>query len=194
MAPHKNTFVHVLKRERDSKNIICMIFELTEQLRTSDWNKRKKEKVAQGFPMEQFKISRYIAQSWQCDWASPVVVVPKSNGKLWLCGDYKVIYQCRNGRPAVYFTLGGRHFHEVDLSQAYAQVKDEEKSQKYLTINTIKGLYGVRNQDSATTVSINNGSDSPGNSRCMLHRWYGSDGKMRQRAFISDKIGAGEVV
>ena len=36
---------------------------------------------------------------------------------------------------------GGQVFSKIDLSHAYQQVEVDEDSQKYLTINTHKGLY-----------------------------------------------------
>ena len=86
------------------------------------------------------------------DWASPIVVVPKADGKLRLCGDYKVtINQETVDQPYplptaedIFTTLaGGEHFTKIDLSNAYAQVGMEENSRKFLTINTPKGLYEV---------------------------------------------------
>lgn len=86
------------------------------------------------------------------EWASPIVVVPKANGQLRLCGDYKVsINSAVIDQPYtlptaedIFATLaGGSQFTKLDLSDAYAQVKVDEKSRKYLTINTVKGLYEV---------------------------------------------------
>ena len=36
---------------------------------------------------------------------------------------------------------GGKHFTKLDMSQAYLQLEIDEASKKYLTVNTIKGLY-----------------------------------------------------
>ena len=42
----------------------------------------------------------------------------------------------------IFATLAGcEHFTKIELLNAYAQVGMEETSQKYLTINTPKGLY-----------------------------------------------------
>ena len=80
------------------------------------------------------------------------MVVPKGNGQLRLCDDYKVsINSAVNDQPYtlptaddIFATLaGGSLFTKLDLSNAYAQVKMDEKSRQYLTINTVKGLYEV---------------------------------------------------
>ena len=84
------------------------------------------------------------------EWAAPIVPVPKKDGKVRLCGDYKVtVNQCLNvdqypiPKPdELMATLPtGRYFSKLDLSQAYQQMQMEEESAKYLTINTHLGLY-----------------------------------------------------
>ena len=66
------------------------------------------------------------------DWASPIVVVPKADGKLRLCGDYKVtINQETVDQPYplpraedIFATLaGGEHFTKIDLSNAYSRIR-----------------------------------------------------------------------
>ena len=92
--------------------------------------------------------------------ASPIVIVPKSDGRFRICGDYKrTVNPCLDNdtfpqpTPEELFSKinVGRKFSKVDLSQAYLQMQLEEQSQKYLTINTSKGLkhytrmpYGVK--------------------------------------------------
>ncbi len=67
-----------------------------------------------------------------------------------ICGDYKVtvnpelnVDQYPLPRPEDLFAVlaGGKHFTTLDLSQAYNQLKLEESSKPYLTINTHRGLY-----------------------------------------------------
>lgn len=76
------------------------------------------------------------------DWAAPVVCVPKKNGKIRLCGDYKVttngvldVDQYPLPRPEDIFAklAGGKSFTTLDLTQAYNQL--------VVTINTHRGLY-----------------------------------------------------
>ncbi|XP_062500846.1 uncharacterized protein K02A2.6-like [Corticium candelabrum] len=86
------------------------------------------------------------------DWAAPVVVVRRRDGSLRICGDYKVTvnsYLEMNAYPLpnpqdLFATLargGGRYFSELEMKQAYLQMKVSPQSQKYLTINKSKGLF-----------------------------------------------------
>ena len=83
------------------------------------------------------------------EWASPIVIVPKSDGRLRICGDYKrTVNPCLDNdtfpqpTPEELFSKihVGKKFSKIDLSQAYLHMQLEEQSQKYLTINTSKGL------------------------------------------------------
>ena len=84
------------------------------------------------------------------EWAAPVVVVPKGDGCLRVCGDYKttinpvlVVDKYPLPRPDDLMSqlAGGEKFSKIDLSQAYQQVQLDEESRKYVTINTHQGLY-----------------------------------------------------
>ena len=81
----------------------------------------------------------------QSDWAAPVVSVLKKDGTLRVCGDYKMtVNQCAdvdqyplpNAEDLFPTLCRGKILSKIDLSHAYHQVE-----QKYLTINTHKGLY-----------------------------------------------------
>ena len=83
-------------------------------------------------------------------WAVPIVAVPKKDGKIRLCGDYKVnvnksleVDQYLLPKPANLFATlaGSQKFTKLDLSQAYQQLLLDEDSRRYVTINTHKGLY-----------------------------------------------------
>ena len=84
------------------------------------------------------------------EWAAPIVTVPKSDGRIRLCGDYKVtvnqalsVDQYPLPKPEDLFaTLANGHkFTKLDLSQAYLQLQLDESSRAYVTINTHQGLY-----------------------------------------------------
>lgn len=84
------------------------------------------------------------------DWEAPVVKVPKKDGRVRICGDYKVtvnasldVDQYPLPRPEDLFATlaGGKYFSTLDLSHAYNQLILEEDSRNFLTINTHKGLY-----------------------------------------------------
>ena len=83
-------------------------------------------------------------------WAAPIVVVRKSDGNIRICGDYKVTvntylepgtYPMPNPRYLFATLAGGKRFTRLDMKQAYQQMKVDKESQKYLTINTNKGLF-----------------------------------------------------
>jgi len=84
------------------------------------------------------------------EWATPIVAVPKKDGKIRICGDYKVtVNQCLEvdqyplPRPDDLFATlaGGKYFSTLDLSHAYNQLPLHQDSCKYVTITTHKGLY-----------------------------------------------------
>jgi len=65
----------------------------------------------------------------QSDWASPVVVVPKADGSVRLCGDYKVTinqvvddeqYPLRTAQDLYSTLAGSKVFTKLDLVHAYA--------------------------------------------------------------------------
>lgn len=84
------------------------------------------------------------------EWATPIVPVVKKNGDVRICGDFKVTVNpalCVEKYPIpriedLFASLsGGQHFSKLDLSHAYLQMVMEEKSRKFLTITTSKGLF-----------------------------------------------------
>lgn len=84
------------------------------------------------------------------EWASPIVVVPKGDGSIRICGDYKVTINPLiedNSYPLptsedLFATLAGSEvFSKIDLSHAYQQLELTENSKELCTINTHQGLY-----------------------------------------------------
>ena len=84
------------------------------------------------------------------EWATPLVAVPKRNGGVRLCGDYKKTLnpflkadKYPLPRPVDLMTCltGGFKFSKLDLSSAYQQMELEERSCQFVTINTPRGLY-----------------------------------------------------
>ena len=83
-------------------------------------------------------------------WAAPVVPVPKGDGQIRLCGDYKVtinpvldVDQYPLPKPDDLFATlaGGKKFTKIDLTHAYQQMSLEESCRELVTINTHRGLY-----------------------------------------------------
>ena len=84
------------------------------------------------------------------DWAAPIVPVPKSDGTVRICEDYKVTvnpvlkidqYLVPTAEDLSETLAGGKTFTKLDLTQAYQQVVLDPASRRYITINTHKGLY-----------------------------------------------------
>ena len=107
-----------------------------------------KERVEAEFNrLEQQGIIKKVEQS---NWAAPIVIVPKTDKSLRICGDYKVSinpWVKTEGYPLptiqdLFSSLAdGKYFTTLDLQHAYQQLEVEESSQELLTINTHKGLY-----------------------------------------------------
>ncbi|KAL0159699.1 hypothetical protein M9458_043424 [Cirrhinus mrigala] len=75
---------------------------------------------------------------------------PKSDKSIRICGDYKVTinqnleeetYPLPNTEDLFAKLAGGTLFSKLDLAHAYQQLKLDQNSEKYLTINTHCGLY-----------------------------------------------------
>ena len=86
------------------------------------------------------------------EWASPIVVVQKTDGRVRICGDYKVSvnpvldvdqYPLPNIEDIFATLSGGVYFSKLDLSNAYQQLELEEDAKNVLTINTHKGLFRI---------------------------------------------------
>ena len=83
-------------------------------------------------------------------WAAPIVTMPKKDGTVRICGDYKVtvnpvldVDQYPLPWPEDLFATlaGGKFFSTLDLTHAYNQVVLDDDALKYLTISTHRGLY-----------------------------------------------------
>ena len=84
------------------------------------------------------------------EWATPIVPVPKKDGSVRLCGDYKITvnpelqaeqYPLPRIEDIFANLAGGQKFSKIDLRQAYHQIEMEEDSKKYLTIDSNMGLF-----------------------------------------------------
>ena len=84
------------------------------------------------------------------EWAAPIAPIVKPDGKVRICGDYKLtvnkvskteIYPLPLVEDLLAKLAGGVVFTKLDLSHAYQQLELSEESRPYVTINTHKGLY-----------------------------------------------------
>jgi len=105
---------------------------------------------AVGEELDRLERSGILEKVSYSEWAAPIVVVPKKDGRFRICSDYKVTInpvlktdQHPLPRPEEIYAklVGGVKFTKLDLSQAYAQMLLDETSMGYVTINTHKGLY-----------------------------------------------------
>ena len=84
------------------------------------------------------------------DWGAPIVPVMKPDGRIRICGDYKMTvnraaklekYPIPRIEELFASLAGGKLFTTLDLSHAYLQVSLDEESRQFVTINTHRGLF-----------------------------------------------------
>lgn len=102
--------------------------------------------------LETLEKQNIISKVQESDWASPLVVVPKANGKVRLCVDYKVgvnpqLQDAHYPIPRIDDLLtalnSSTYYCSLDLVKAYLQVPVDQESAKIQTIITHKGTYTV---------------------------------------------------
>lgn len=106
-----------------------------------------------GKELERLEKDGVIKRVESSEWASPIVCVPKRNGSIRICGDFKVSvnqvlipisYPLPNADDLFATLAGGKIFSKLDLSNAYQQLELTSESQKYLTVNTHRGLFAYQ--------------------------------------------------
>ncbi|XP_055906962.1 uncharacterized protein K02A2.6-like [Eupeodes corollae] len=83
------------------------------------------------------------------NWAARVVVVPKSDGRVRICGDFKGLNAqlevehvlIPRIEEMLYKVRGGKFFAKIDLSNAYLQVELDDESKEFMVVNIVMGLY-----------------------------------------------------
>ena len=100
--------------------------------------------------LERLEAAGVIEKVNHSDWAAPIVAVPKGDGQIRICRDYKVTvnqsldveaYPLPKPEDLMTSLTGGRKFTKLDLSSAYQRMALTDESKKFLTINTHRGLY-----------------------------------------------------
>lgn len=103
--------------------------------------------------LEKLQNNGVIYPVTKSEWATPIVVVPKPNNEVRICGDFKVTinpclrtdhYPLPNPEDILTQISGAKLYSKLDLSAAYSQLKVNKSSQELLTINTHKGLFRYR--------------------------------------------------
>ena len=107
-----------------------------------------KDKVAKELDrLEREGIITPVASS---EWATPIVIVPKKDGSIWICGDFRItvnkaikveMYPLPKVEDILAAIGGSTIFSKIDLLQAYLQMELDEGARELCTINTHKGLY-----------------------------------------------------
>ena len=132
-------FEAALRLSKDAKPVFCKARSVPFAL---------KEVV--GSELDRLEKEGILVKVSSSEWATPIVPVPKGDGRIRLCGDYKVtinssleVDQYPLPKPDDLFAslAGGKRFTKLDLTQAYQQMPLELESQKLVTINTHQGLY-----------------------------------------------------
>ncbi len=103
-----------------------------------------------GHELDRLEETGVLRKVNHATWAAPLVPVPKKDGTLRLCGDYKVtinldllVDQYPLPKPADLMACltGGVCFSKLDLSSAYQQMLLDDESAKLVTVNIHQGLY-----------------------------------------------------
>ena len=107
-----------------------------------------KEKIEE--ELDRLVSEKVIEPVKSSKWAAPIVPVVKQDGKIRICGDYKLTanpvselnaYPLPKIEELFTALAGGKMFSKLDLSHAYLQLPLEEASKPLTTINTHKGLF-----------------------------------------------------
>lgn len=102
--------------------------------------------------LDELEKQQIITKVETSDWGSPLVVVPKPDGKLRLCADYKVTanpqlvdapYPLPQITEVLHTLRNARYFCTLDLYKAYLHVAVDDDSARIQTISTHKGCYTV---------------------------------------------------
>eukprot|EP00106_Octopus_bimaculoides_P019506 XP_014786948.1 PREDICTED: uncharacterized protein K02A2.6-like [Octopus bimaculoides] len=100
--------------------------------------------------LDRLKKSEVIKKVDYLKWAALMVCIKKKNNKIRLCANFSTgLNNCLKTYHHPLLTAeetfsklnGGKFFSKLDLSEAYLQIKVNEKCSKYLTINTHRELY-----------------------------------------------------
>ena len=130
------------------------------------------------------------------DWGAPIVPVMKPDGRIRICGDYKMTvnraaklekYPIPRIEELFASLAGGKLFTTLDQLHAYLQVSLDEESHQFVTINTHRGLFRYKRLPFgvASAPSIfqhNHGESAPRHTRCVcvhqrhIDNWLHGDG------------------
>ena len=85
-------------------------------------------------------------------WAAPIIPVMKPDGKVRVCGDYKVTvnraakvdkYPIPKIEDLFNSLSGGKRFSKIDLSHAYMQIELDEAQKSTLRLTPTRGCFDL---------------------------------------------------
>ena len=111
--------------------------------------------------LESQDIIEKVPESEHTDWVSPIVVVPKKEGKIRICVDMRAantaVKRIRHPIPTVKDIAlelnGAKYFSKLDLAQAYHQLELAPGSRPITTLTTPFGLYRYKRPNYGTNSS-----------------------------------------
>ena len=111
--------------------------------------------------LESQDIIEKVPESEHTDWVSPIVVVPKKDGKIRICVDMRAantaVKRIRHPIPTVKDIAlelnGAKYFSKLDLAQAYHQLELAPGSRPITTFTTPFGLYRYKRLNYGTNSS-----------------------------------------
>ena len=138
----EHTMYPVIEQQASSTPLKTTFFKA----RTVPFALRQKVKAE----LDRFEKEGVIKPVQFSDWAAPIVPVIKRDATVWIWGDYKLALN-KAAKLEVYLLpcvedllaslAGGKTFTNLDLSHTYLQVKLDEESMKYATVNTHRALF-----------------------------------------------------
>ncbi|XP_055307053.1 uncharacterized protein K02A2.6-like [Sitodiplosis mosellana] len=137
-----NTTVVKLPLINDATPIFCKVRPIPMAFR---------EKIEQ--QLQQLVEQDIITPVNDSDWGTPIVPIPKSDGEIRICGDYKstinrFLKDFRYPLPRIEEIFAsmqrGQLFTKLDLSGAYNQLVLDDDAQKLCTLSTHKGLFRMK--------------------------------------------------
>ena len=147
---HRTVFSGVgkLKDKQITLSIDNEVKPLAQQTRRIPFHVREKVE-SEMQKLEKQDIIEKVPDHEHTDWVSPIVVVPKKDGKIRVCVDMRAanttIKRVRHPIPTVKDVSlelnGSKFFSKLDMSQAYHQLELSPKSRSITTFTTHTGLY-----------------------------------------------------
>lgn len=102
--------------------------------------------------LDDLESAGIISKVERSDWGSPLVIIPKPDGGVRLCVDYKIgvnpqlvssNYPIRRIDEILNNLKGAKYFCRLDLFKAYLHLRVDKESSEIQTISTHRGTYKI---------------------------------------------------